>query len=122
MTRDPTRAHEAIELEILEEKAATLARATAKLEATLAALAALDETPAAQPTGTGAAPDPAPAAPTAAEAARQRDDLVREAAEALWFVVVQREAIGLTSHDGLYQTHPVPDLVRRLMGPRRRRP
>jgi hypothetical protein len=109
MSRDPTRAHEAIELEILEEKAATLARATARLEATLAALAALDQAPAAD---TPADPD---------EAARQRDERIREAAEALWFVVVQREAIGLTSHDGLFRTYPVPERVRRLMGPRPRR-
>jgi hypothetical protein len=99
MTQDPSRAYEAIELELLEEKAATLARAAEKLEAALAALAAAETDPAATP---GAA------------------ELIEEAAEALWFVVVQREAIGLTAHDEVFRIYGVPDRVRRFMGPRRR--
>jgi hypothetical protein len=41
-----------------------------------------------------------------------------EARERLWFVVVQREALGLTQHDVLYEVLRVPLEVRRGMGPR----
>jgi hypothetical protein len=99
MTQDPSRAYEAIELELLEEKAATLARAAERLEAALAALAAAETDPAATP---------------------GRAELIEEAAEALWFVVVQREAIGLTAHDEVFRIYGVPERVRRFMGPRRR--
>jgi hypothetical protein len=95
-----------IDYEIQQEKAATLARTTEKLEASLAALATAERELAQAPS-------------EALEALRAR--LLEEAAERLWYTVVQREAMGLTSHDALFETCRVPPLVRRRMGPRRRR-
>jgi len=50
-----------------------------------------------------------------------RQHLLEEAGERLWFVVVQREAVGLTRHEVLYETLRIPAEVRRVMGlaPRR---
>jgi hypothetical protein len=93
-----------IDYEIQGEKAATLGRVADKLQAALAALAAAEGAPA----GT-------------AENDLAHARLLEEAAEWLWYLVVQREAIGLTSHDALFETYRVPPLVRRRMGPRRRR-
>jgi hypothetical protein len=50
----------------------------------------------------------------------RRASLREEAAEWLWYVVVQREAMGMTSHHALFETYRVPPLLRRLMGPRRK--
>ena len=86
-----------IDYEIIEEKAATLGRVTARLEATLAALEAAE--------------DPA-----------LRASLREEAAEWLWYVVVQREAIGVTHHDALFEAYRIPPAIRRIMGPRRKPP
>jgi hypothetical protein len=88
--------HAAIQKEIRAEKAGALARAIDALEAALAALAA---------PGRGAA----------------RGELVAEAGERLWYVVIQREAMGLLRHDVLFDVLRVPPEVRRAMGPRRRR-
>ena len=96
-----------IDYEIQQEKAATLGRMSDKLQAVLAALAdterALARTPGDNVLG------------------ERRGRLLEEAAEWVWYLVVQREAIGLTSHDALFETYRVPTLVRRRMGPRRRR-
>jgi Family of unknown function (DUF6665) len=88
-----------IEQEIVGERAGALARAVESLELALRDL-------------------------TEAMGSRQqrlREHLLEEAGERLWFVVVQREAIGLTRHDVLYEVLRVPPEVRRAMGPRRRR-
>ena len=47
--------------------------------------------------------------------------LLDEARERLWFVVVQREAVGVSRHEVLYETLRVPPEVRRGMGPLPRR-
>jgi len=86
-------ANEAIRKQILGEKTSALARAVRALEAALAELAR---------------------APAAARA-----DALAEAAERLWFVVVQREAMGLLRHELVYETLRVPRAVRLGMGPRR---
>ena len=94
-----------IDYEIQQEKVATLVRTTDRLEAVLAALAAAERDLAQRPS----------------EALQAlRTTLLEQAAEWLWYAVVQREAIGLTSHDALYETYRVPTAVRRRMGPRRR--
>lgn len=85
--------HEAIVREIQSERAATLARAARGLERALAELEA-------------APPE-------------RRADAFAEAAERLWCVVVQREAMGLLRHETLYETYRVPRDVRLYMGPRR---
>ncbi|MCI0570912.1 MAG: hypothetical protein L0Y66_09180 [Myxococcaceae bacterium] len=94
MSRDDS--HSALEHELAREKAGALTRVTAKLEATLAALGSLPSTDA------------------------QRTRLVAEAAEWLWYVVVQREAMGMTNHDVLYDTYKVPLEVRQRIGLRPR--
>ena len=95
--------HDVLEREIRGEKAGALARAVEKLEAALAALARHDE---------GA---------TALGAPERRSDLLAEAGERLWFVVIQREAMGLRRHEVVFEVLRVPGEVRRAMGPRRRR-
>jgi hypothetical protein len=84
---------ESIVRELQSERAATLARAARALEQALAELEA-------------AAPE-------------RREDAFAEAAERLWCVVVQREAIGVLRHDTLFEAYRVPYEVRLRMGPRR---
>ncbi|HEY5675718.1 MAG TPA: DUF6665 family protein [Myxococcales bacterium] len=84
-----------VESEIVGERAGAMARAMEALEA---ALHAWREAPPAH-----------------------RQDLLEEAGELLWFVVVQREALGLARHEVVYEVLKVPGEVRRAMGPRRRR-
>ncbi len=50
-----------------------------------------------------------------------RQLLLEEAGERLWFVIVQREALGISRHDVLYDVLRVPVEVRRAMGPAPRR-
>ncbi len=50
-----------------------------------------------------------------------REELVEEAAERLWYAVVQREAVGLRRHDEFLRDLRVPAEVATRMGPRRRR-
>lgn len=88
MDKDPLTA--AIEHEALEEKAATLARLTRKLEEALAALDGASE---------------------------ERERLLARAGEALWHVVIQRELCGLRRHDALMRELAVPGAVRARMGP-----
>jgi hypothetical protein len=51
----------------------------------------------------------------------RRRELVEDAGERLWYVVIQREAIGLRRHEVLYDVLRIPGDVRGRMGPRRRR-
>ena len=96
---------DALQYEILQEKAAVLARVGRKLEAALARLAEWD-----------AAHGPAPAGNAAAD----RDRLVAEAGEALWYYVIQREVLGLGSMEAVLREFQVPREVRLRMGlPRR---
>jgi hypothetical protein len=50
-----------------------------------------------------------------------REDLLAAAGERLWFLVIQREALGLNRHEELLRELHVPPEVRRAMGPRRLR-
>lgn len=88
-------AHEAVRREILGEKTSALSTAIRALESALAAIGR-------------ARPE-------------ERREAVAEAGERLWYVVVQREAMGLHRHDILYEILAVPGEVRGAMGPRRRR-
>jgi Family of unknown function (DUF6665) len=90
-----------VEDEIRGERARALGRTIRALEDALAALSG---------------PVPASRAGRAA-----REELVLDAAERLWFAVVQREALGLHRHDQLLRELRVPEEVARRMGPRRRR-
>lgn len=92
--------HAEIQKQILGEKVGALQRAVEALEAALAQLARHDDD-ASGPQG-------------------ERSQLVAQAGERLWFVVIQREAMGLLRHDVVHDVLHVPAEVRRAMGPRRR--
>jgi len=92
---------ESIQRQIRAEKAGALRHAFERLEAALAALAAHDARG-------GGAGEP-------------RRLLLEEAGERLWFIVIQREAMGLRRHDVLYDVLRIPGEVRLAMGPRGRR-
>lgn len=96
MTRNPPAGP--IEKEIASERAGALTRTFEALERALADLAGVD----------------------AARQSRLRRHLLEEAGERLWFLIVQREALGLTRHEVVYDALHVPAEVRRAMGPRRR--
>jgi hypothetical protein len=98
-----------IEQELLAEKAAALGVANDRLTAALAALAAAE----------GAVAD-APAEERPALHARRRE-LRAVAAERLWFLLVQREAIGIYQHEAMLREQRIPPEVRLLAGPRPRR-
>jgi hypothetical protein len=88
--------------EILQEKAANLARLGTKLNEALAALRAFDAQQ-------GREAD-------IEERGEQRQALVDAAGEALWYYVVQREVCGLRDAEPLLRQLDVPREVRRRMG------
>lgn len=94
--KDPIAA--ALEQEILNEKASTLARLNRKLEAALARL-----------------PDARDGEPDLDSEALERR--LAEAGEALWHVTIQRELCGLTRHREFFDHMKVPRAVRLRMGP-----
>jgi hypothetical protein len=98
-----------VEKELLAEKAAALGRAGETLTASLAALRQADAALASAP-------------PDQLAALRVRRRELRElAAERLWYVLVQREAVGIFQHEGMLREQRVPPEVRLLAGPRPRR-
>lgn len=101
-----------IETDLLREKASSLAETAEKLERALRALREVES-------ALAAAPDEAPnGAPDEGELATRRGELREIAAERLWFLIVQREAIGLTQHEPVYRAYAVPPELRLLAGPR----
>jgi hypothetical protein len=98
-----------VEKELLAEKAAALGRAGDSLAAALATLRQAEAALAA------AEPDQLPALRV------RRRELRDLAAERLWYVLVQREAVGIFQHEGMLREQRVPPEVRLLAGPRRRR-
>ena len=97
---------DALQYEIVQEKAATLARIGRKLEAALASLAEFD----------------ARTADAGAADAAERDELVAAAGEALWYFVIQREVVGLRDTEAVLRHLQVPREVRLRMGLRPRHP
>ncbi len=97
-----------IEKEIVGERAGSLTRAVEALERALLELFRFDDATVRGP-------------PKVREhlIEKVREHLLEEARERLWFVIVQREAIGLARHDVLYEVFEIPAEVRRHMGPRR---
>jgi hypothetical protein len=110
MADDPLKTPLFVEKELAGEKATALAVAGERLEASLAALAALD----------ARLRDVGPDTLLRAELERQREPARQLASEQLWFLVVQREAMGLYQHESVYRLYGVPADVRRFAGPRRR--
>jgi len=86
-----------IEQQLAGERAAALSRAMGTLEKALAELASVD----------------------GKRFPKVREELLAEARERLWFVIVQREAIGLAHHEVVFETLGISNEVRHAMGPRR---
>lgn len=103
----PSDVNDSLQEQIRAEKVGALRRAVERLEAALQALAAFDSKQA--------------GASGLASRAEQRADLLAEAGERLWCLIVQREAMGILRHDVVYDVLRIPGEVRRAMGPRRRR-
>jgi hypothetical protein len=98
-----------VERELRAEKAAALAVAAEKLEQALARLAEAQQAYEAAPAGDSARRQ---------ELAERHQALRAHAAERLWFLLVQREAMGLTQHEGVLAFYRVPPALRKLAGPR----
>lgn len=98
LSRIAERNVESVQAEIAQEKAASLARVSTRLQAALARLEDHDA---------GRAPGDRPA-------------LLAEAAESLWFYVVQREACGMRDIQAVLRDFRVPREVYFHMGPARR--
>ena len=50
----------------------------------------------------------------------RRSDFLEEAAERVYFVIIQREAMKLLCSEKFFEDYGVPDEVRARLGPRRR--
>ena|SRR5688572_20245126 len=92
--------------EIQQEIAATYFTGCRRMTASLEALQAFDAD--------------APRELDDAQASR-RADLLAEAAERVYYVVIQREALQMSSGRAFFAAYRVPDEVRLRMGPRRRK-
>lgn len=88
-----------LEYEIWQEKAATLSRATETFERALAALQRFEREDDSGP-----------------EPEKRREALVGDAGEALFNLVIQREACGLRNTEALLKEYRVPAAVRLRMG------
>ena len=93
-------------VEIQQEMAATYFAACRKMTDSLEALKTFDRTVA------SAALD--------REQSARRAALVEDAAERVYFVVIQREAIKLSRSEEFFDDYEVPEEVRNCLGPRRR--
>ncbi len=136
---DPIQA--SLEAEVLEEKALTLARTANQLERALGALAAFEagraitEPPprddAHRPRSRGArdalralthTAELSPSSPTfprrkkARSVPPDRESLLNEAAEALWYLIIQRELMGLGGEERVCRDYGVPAAVRTRLG------
>ena len=92
-------------VEILQETAAAYFAACRKMVDSLEALKAFDC-----------------AAPSATQDTRQiirRSELLEVAAERVYFVIIQREAMKLSRDEHFFEHYEVPDEVRTRLGPRR---
>ena len=50
----------------------------------------------------------------------RRSELLEDAGDRVFFVVIQREAMNLSCFEGFFQDYEIPDEVRTRMGPKRR--
>ena len=108
--------------EIMQEKAATLARMTKALEHPLAALAAFDAEHGVsdadrKPDADGRSDaDGTPAAPFRPAQDAPREALIEAAARAFWQLSVQRDVLGLPGSRTLARDYSVPPAVLARMG------
>ena len=102
MSRDLRPPVDILHYEIVQEQASALGRMGSALEHSLARLREFDAAHAHAET------------PTSMQPARRK--LVMEAGQALWMLVVQREATGLRDSRHIMRTYNVPGEVQRCMG------
>jgi hypothetical protein len=81
--------------QIRQEKAAALQRIAARMEAALEALRTADRSD-----------------------MKRRRDLLEDAAEAVWFYILQRESLGLRQNTRALDQYDIPGEVRARIGPR----
>src|SRR6516164_9177573 len=93
-----------LEYQIAHEKASALGRLGRELERALSALRAFDTAHGRFSGLTG-------------ELGKRRDNLVAEAAEALWYLMVQRDACGMYKSIYVMADYAVPSEVQNRMGP-----
>ena len=94
-------------VEIQQEMAASYFAACRKMADSLEALKAFDCAGASVP------PDD--------EQIARRSELLENAAERVFFVIIQREAMKLSGYEGFVEDYDVPDEVRRRLGSRRQK-
>ena len=102
MTFDPDNP---LAVEIQQEMAAAYFAACRKMVDSLEALKAFDR---------------AVASSLDNEQIMRRSELLEDAAERVYFVVIQREAMKLSCFEAFFQDYEIPDEVRTRLGPRRR--
>lgn len=100
LARARARNVESVQAEIAQEKAASLARISTRLQDAIARLEGHDAARADDPD--------------------ERARLVAAAGEALWYYVIQREACGLRGVEGVLRDFRIPREVHLRMGPARR--
>ena len=94
-------------VEIRQETAAAYFGACRKMVDSLEALKAFDRA--------------APSATRDKEQVTHRCELLEVAAERVYFVIIQREAMKLSRDEHFFEHYEVPDEVRTRLGPRRRK-
>jgi len=92
-------------VELKQEKAAAYFAACKKMVDSLEALEAFDRA-AASSTGDNVQ-------------IRRRSELLEEAAERVFFVIIQREAMKLSGYEHFFETYGIPADVRARLGPKR---
>ena len=100
MANEPVGGALAIEVEIRKEKVSALRRVGGHLEAVLSDLRALE------------AKLPARESLDRARFVERHRALLAEAEQYRWYLIVQREAIGLTHHDDVFAQYPLPPPIR----------
>jgi hypothetical protein len=105
-SRSNDRRESALDYEIVQEQAAALSRLGHALETALAALSRHDRADRDR--------DGGPAAETSMNL--EREQLVRDASDAIWCFVVQREACGLRDQRSIFRAYDVPAEVKNRMG------
>ena len=99
-SKEPIGGALAIEVEIRKEKASALRRVAGRLETAISDLRALESQV------------PTPGAPERGHFVERHRALRAEAEKYRWYLVVQREAMGLLNHDIVFETYPIPEPIR----------
>lgn len=99
-SREPIGGTLAIEVEIRKEKASALRLVAGKLEAAISDLRGLESKL------------PASGAPDRRRFVERHQALRAEAEKHRYYLVVQREAMGLLNHDAVFEHYPIPEAIR----------